>query len=182
MQKAIITACLSTLLASPAFANTEHESQQSNGKFSAGVGSYALVVEADGYSEDQFAGFSVFGDYAFNDHFSLRGQYYSVEHDDFSELEASGLEANAYFGTGLASNGFKAFIGGGFYSEEMEADGFDENFFGAQISGGIGYNWQKVSLDFTLAIRTAGDYADMLDEDEDDVVAASGSLNIAYRF
>ena len=98
---------------SPAFANTEHESQQSNGKFSAGVGSYALVVEADGYSEDQFAGFSVFGDYAFNDHFSLRGQYYSVEHDDFSELEASGLEANAYFGTGLASNGFKAFIGGG---------------------------------------------------------------------
>ena len=64
----------------------------------------------------------------------------------------------------------------------MEADGFDENFSGAQISGGIGYNWQKVSLDFTLAIRTAGDYADMLDEDEDDVVAASGSLNIAYRF
>ncbi len=47
MQKAIRAACLSTLLASPAFANTENESQQSNGKFSAGVGSYALVVEAE---------------------------------------------------------------------------------------------------------------------------------------
>jgi hypothetical protein len=51
------------------------------------------------------------------------------------------------------------------------------------LSGGIGYNWQNVALDFVLAFREKSDYEDMLVGTGVNVdAAASGSLILSARF
>ena len=181
MNKTLLNLALlaaSVLVSSTAFANTE----QDNKHWQVGVGSYAVVVEADDYPDDDFTGFNLSSTYAFTDNVAIRGQYYSLEHDDESDLELSGVDILAFYGTGLLSKGFKAYVGGGFYSETMEMDGFDEDFSGAQINGGIGYNWDAVSLELSIGIRSTGDYEDLIDDSDTDVTAVSSALTVSYRF
>lgn len=158
------------------------EGKQDNKHWQVGVGTYAVLIEADDYGDDDFTGFNLSTTYAINDNFAIRAQYYSTEHDDVSDLDLSGFDFVAYYGTGLMSQGFKAYIGGGFYSESMERDSFDEDFSGAQLNGGIGYNWDQVSLELSAGIRSTGDYEDLIDDSGTDVVAVSSALTLSYRF
>ncbi|WOH36618.1 outer membrane beta-barrel protein [Thalassotalea fonticola] len=147
-----------------------------------GIGTYALVLEPDDsdYDEDEFTGYNLSLTYGATDNVAIKASYYDTEHDDFSQLELSGCELQLLAGTGLASTGFKIYGSFGFYSESMEYDDIDEDFSGAQLGGGIGYNWEQVALDFTLSLRTTSDYEDFAEID--DISAATSSLNIAYRF
>jgi len=139
-----------------------------------------VVIDFDGEENDDFTGFNLSSTYAYSDNVAVRVQYYSLAHDDFSELDLAGFDAVAFYGTGLLSKGFKAYIGGGFFSESMENEYFDEDFSGAQINGGIGYNWDAISLELSVGIRSTGDYEDFVDES--DVTAISCALTVSYRF
>jgi hypothetical protein len=167
------------LISTPAYSASFLQASGKNWEI--GVGSYAVIVEKNNEREE-FGGGSFFASLIFNDHFSIRGSYYSLENTDRDYLDLSGYEVNAYMGEGLQSTGLKAYAGVGLYSETLTYRSTDNDISGAQISGGIGYNWSNISLDFTVSVRTVGDYADYFDKDEDSVTAAGGSLSIAYRF
>lgn len=155
--------------------------QTSGPNWEVGIGSYAMVIDDDNEREE-LAGGSALASFIFNDYFAVRGVYYSVKNDSNRSFDLSGYEMNAYMGTGLKSTGFKAYGGFGFYKETLENGNTDEDISGAQLSGGIGYNWSNVALDLTMSARTVGDYADYFDEDDDDVTAVSGLLSVAFRF
>lgn len=180
----IATAILSSTILFSSLVCAEETEQlvESQKKWNVGISTYAITIDAAAYGDDQFAGYSLSGGYSFSDNVALRGQYYSTEHDIDSSLELSGLDLNVYVGTGLASEGFKAYAGLGVYSETLESSYFqvEEDFSGVQLSGGIGYNWESVSLDFALAIRSTGDYEDF--GTGADTSAVAGSLILAYRF
>jgi len=155
--------------------------------FSVGIGTYASTVAYDNsyYSDDDFSGGALSFAYAFTDQFALRATFFSLEHDDVSDLESKGYDFLAYFGTGLATHGFKAYIGGGLFKDKWEYGPFEETFNGLQLSGGIGYNWDPVSLDLTIGIRDPGDYEDFVNTIpgvDVSAVVVSSSLILSARF
>jgi hypothetical protein len=114
----------------------------------------------------------------------FKGAYYSTEHDDFSDLEADGFDLALYLGTGLASKGFKAYVGGGIFNETWELFGAEEDFSGIQVTGGIGYNWDNIALDFIVGIRDPSDYEDFIEDNlfiDVDPAAVTGSLTLSIR-
>jgi hypothetical protein len=156
-------------------------------KFNVGIGTYALKVAYDGpyLLDDDLSGIGISVSYAFSDQFALRGEYYTLDHDDISALDDTGIDLVIYFGTGLATHGFKAYIGGGIFNETWELLGYEEDFSGLQINGGIGYNWDPVALDFVLGIRDSSDYEDFIQRAlfiNVDAAAISGSLILSARF
>jgi hypothetical protein len=159
------------------------KTQEQEKKFTIGLGTYALNVSFDnapaGTPDDKAYGAGISVSYAFTDNFSIRGEYYSLEHDQFSFLDISGIDVVAYFGTNLASQGFKAYIGGGFFSETWEGGIIELDASGLQLNGGIGYNWSSVALDLVVGIRDPSDYEDIVGLD---AIAASGSLILSARF
>ena len=177
-----ITVVTSALIFSNASLADETTQQvQPSKQWNIGVGTYALIIDEDNSDDITFEGFALSATYAFNDNVSIKGQYYALEEEDFSEIELSGVDMAVHYGTGLASDGFKAYIGLGLYSETLEVGSLEEDFSGAQIAGGLGYNWESVSLDLSLGIRSTGDYEDLAD-DSSDVTAVSSSLVFAIRF
>ena len=164
--------------------NTQAEEQEK--KFNLGMSTYALTIAYSNpfFLDDDLSGFGFNALYAFTDNFAVRGEYYFLEHDDFSPLEVTGVDLVAYFGTGLATQGFKAYIGGGLYNESWSAPGVSsETISGVQLNGGIGYNWEVVALDFSLGIRGTSDYEDTFFLNANtDVAAVSGVLSLSARF
>jgi hypothetical protein len=170
-----------------AFSISAAESTQKIKLWSVGLGSYSSTVNIDGDYGDQdieFDGLNFSTSYAFSDKMAIRASYFALEHSDFSELESSGLDVAAHFGTGLATYGFKAYIGGGFFNDTWSGRSDDETFSGIQLSGGFGYNWDILSLELMVGIRAAGDYADFVEDSggEGDIIAVSSSLLLSVRF
>jgi hypothetical protein len=156
-----------------------------NRKFNVGLGTYALVItnDSDFFDDDRLTGFSISGLYAVSDMFALRAAYYALEHDDFSNIDDTGFDFVGYIGAGLMSEGFKIYGGGGIYTESWDTPTGDESFNGLQLSGGIGYNWKNVALDFVLSLRQKDDYEDVLAGSGVSIEgAASGSLILSARF
>ncbi|MGJ8692623.1 MAG: hypothetical protein ACSHW0_09085 [Thalassotalea sp.] len=110
----------------------------------------------------------------------MKAQYYEVKKDRRSIFEISGVEASIYYGTGLATQSFKAYLGAGIYSEKFKFYHLDDDISGAQITGGLGYNWPKISLELSLNYRSTGDYEDL--GNYNDISATSSSLILSYRF
>lgn len=175
---------LLTFLSFSVFAGTDGPVEK---PFSLGIGTYRSVISLDAplANDDELSGIAFTLGYAVSDMFALRGTYFSLEHDDFSEIESTGYDLLAYFGTGLASQGFKAYIGGGLFKDKWEFGPFSESFDGLQLNGGLGYNWQSVSLDLVLGIRDPGDYEDFANSlfaTSYTATAISTSLLLSYRF
>ena len=145
-------------------------------KFSIGLGTYALTLYYDDSTlvDDEFSGIAISASYAFTDNVAVKGTYYSMDHDYFGALEASGIDLAVVGGTGLATNGFKIYGGGGIFNETLELSGFSdvEKFSGIQLVGGLGYNWDVVAVDLSLALRDADDYADFVGS----VVGGTGTV------
>jgi hypothetical protein len=115
--------------------------------------------------------------------FALRAAYYALDHRDFTNINANGFDAVAYFGTGMVTRGFKVYGGGGYYGENWEASGASESFNGLQLNGGLGYNWENAGLDFMLALRQTSDYEDVLVGSGVAIdVAASATVIVSARF
>ncbi len=154
-------------------------------KFSVGIGTYGLVIvnNSNVFDDDRLSGFGISGQYAVSDMFALRATYFVLDHDDFSNIDDTGFDFVAYFGTGLMTEGFKIYGGGGVFTESWETAGADQSFNGLQLSGGLGYNWESVALDFVLSLRDKSDYQDILVGSGVSVDgAASGSLSLSARF
>ena len=173
---------LSTLsLGTQASANNSEAAAEKN--WSVGLGSYAVTLGSDNsYNSDlNFSGFNLAAGYAFNNHFQLRGTYFSLENDDFSAVESSGFDMMAYGGVGLSKPGFRGYGGAGFFSDKWKFTQFSKSFSGIQLGGGLGYNWGPVALDFVLTLRQADKYADYIYE-SGTYVAMSGNLTVSYLF
>ena len=175
--KALITALTFCLTAT----STVH-AEEAPKHFQMGISSFATTVsfENSGIEDDEFTGFSLYGKGAPTDNFAMRGLYAQQEHDDFQGLDLNALEISALAGTGLATEGFKAYGSFGFFDEELEANNSSIDFNGAMIGAGIGYNWAPVGIDFWFNLRDSSDYEDLFPGA--DVVAASDGLGIAARF
>ncbi|HTN34057.1 MAG TPA: hypothetical protein VL091_08640 [Marinobacter sp.] len=162
------------LLASPfVIANDEMKHGQ------VGIASYATVISPDYTKDEKLGGFAVYGTGAFNDNFAGRLLIGFQSHNDYSEIDITAFEGSLLAGTGLATEGFKAYGSLGFYNEKWEVPGFSEKFGGGMIGGGVGYNWQYVSLEFWMNFRSTSDYEDVLGQN---ATAASGGLGLAGRF
>ena len=151
---------------------------------SVGIGTYASILATDDpfVSDSEFSGIALTVGYTISDQFLIRGTYFSLEDDDFSDIESSGIDLLGYLGTGLTGHGFKAYIGGGIFKDEIKISGFgSEDFSGLQLSGGFGYNWDSVSLDLIVGIRDSSDYEDSVNG-LFDITAVSSSLLLSARF
>jgi len=150
-----------------------------------GVGAQSLTVTND-FEDIEFSGAIVTASYAFSDSFALRGSFHSLENDDESDLTSNSFDIVGYWGTGLQSKGFKGYIGVGLFSDTWELDGFqgEEKFSGAVFSGGLGYSWEYITVDFMLGARTAGDYADLIEDvgGSGTIMAITTSLVLSARF
>ena len=156
--------------------------------FTVGFASYNSVVtveDPDDNTEDyEIYGFAASVGYAISDQFALRATFFSQEEDD-SEFDSSGYDLLVHLGINMASPGFKAYIGGGYFSDEWELDSYSRSFDGLQLNGGIGYNWESIALEFIIGIRDASEYEDFINEkalQEYSAAAASGSLMLSARF
>ena len=188
LNKVVLVSILASLL-SPLSAYAEESATQQEKKFSIGVGTYSLILDNDtsGFKDDEFYGAAISAGYSFTDNIAIKGAYYSLEHDDFKNLEVKGIDLAVVAGIGLATEGFKIYGGAGLFSEKWEVDGFsgNEKFSGAQLVGGLGYNWEYVSLDLSVGIRDNSDYEDFINDSlgiNTDIVAVSGALTISVRF
>ncbi len=176
----ITSVILSSLLIFTSIAEANDEIQKTK-QLSVGFGSYALVIDQDNFGKDEFLGHSLSMTYAFSDSMSMNIQSYTLEHDDYSYIEISGFDMSVYYGTGLISKGFKAYIGVGLYNETREFENIDEDFSGVQLSGGFGYSWNKISLGLLIGVRSTEDYKD-LTNDVGEIIAISSSMVLEYRF
>ena len=153
--------------------------------WSVGVGVQSLTITND--DEDaKFSGSIITASYAFSDSLAVKGSIHSLENDDYSELISDSFDIIGYWGTGLQSEGFKAYIGAGLFSDTWEVDGYqeDEKFSGVVFSGGLGYSWEYVTVDFMLGARQAEDYADLVEESggSGTIMAVTTSLVLSARF
>jgi hypothetical protein len=187
MNKFLTSICFSAI-SLLTFSISAAESNQEIKLWSVGIGSYSTTVNIDGNYGDEdieFDGLNFSTSYAFSDKMAIRANYFVLEHTDLSELESSGLDVSAHFGTGLATYGFKAYIGGGFFNDTWSSGrSEDETFSGIQLNGGFGYNWDVVSLELMVGIRAASDYADFVEDagGEGEIIAVSSSLLLSARF
>lgn len=181
LKKALLIATVS-LAATPAFSNEVSEQK----RFSVGIASFATVLSYDTYyavENDEFSGFALFGTAAVNDNVAFRLAYANQSYDDDSNLDLTAIEGSLIAGTGLATTGFKAYGSIGFFSETLEYSGLSEefDFSGLMLGGGIGYNWNPISLEFWINFRDSSDYEDFSGGGVD-VTAVSGGLGLSARF
>lgn len=164
--------------------NTQADEQEK--KFTLGAGTYDLRIAYDNSSlvDGYFSGVGVSASYAFTNKYAIRGEYYRLEHDDDSGLDVDGFDLVGYYGTGLITKGIKAYVGGGIFTEMHDSSNLTENFKGLQLNGGIGYNWDAVSLEFVLGIRDVSEYKDYIEDTggiSTKARAVSGSIIFSAR-
>lgn len=148
-------------------------------KINLGIGNYVLKVKYDNGNELTLNGVGISATYTLSDQLAVRAVAYSIDESD-SSIDASGVDLVAYYGTGLASRGFKAYIGGGLFLENWDIAGNPADLNGIQINGGFGYNWDQVSLDYIVGIRAPGEYDDFNPTSTDRAI--TGSLMLSVKF
>jgi hypothetical protein len=156
-------------------------------QFSVGIGTYGSTVAYDNsnLSDDDFSGGALSFAYVFTDQFAVRATFFSLENNDDSNWDSKGYDLLGYFGAGMLRHGFKGYIGGGLFRDKWEYGGYDQTFDGLQLSGGIGYNWDPVSLDLIIGIRDPGDYENFVNNipgSDASATVVSSSLIISARF
>jgi len=166
-----------------AYSDTEPKS------FNLGIGIYSLQVyeklSGETYSNDsdRLNGAALSVAYMLTNKVAFRGTYYSLNRGNFPDTDASGFDALAYYGNGMAMRGFKWYIGGGYFSEEWNIMTESNSFSGLQLSGGFGYNWERYSFDMLLHMRDASDYDKHLSEPGTEISTAGVlSMMISARF
>ena len=174
--KIVIAAVSAALFSSAAVADTQER------KFSVGLTSYATTIDFP-QGEDDASGIAVTAMGAFNPvglgHIGFIANYAVMEHDTFSMIDITSIDASLIWGRNLTLPGFKFYVGGGFFSEKWKAGNFNQTFSGGQLTGGIGYNFDRVGLDLFVNARS-GDSYEVMGTKADS--AASAGLSISYRF
>ena len=136
----------------------------SNKHFNLGAGKYKMVLSNNIASDDEFTGYVLSAQYAYTDNVAARISFYITEEENYMQFDNDGLEMLALFGSGLYTEGFKIYIGAGYFSEDWQLTTLSASHNGLMLSGGIGYNWKIISVDLILGIREVGDYQDLADQ------------------
>jgi len=152
-------------------------------KFSVGVSSYATSVDFPQGTDDA-SGIGLTATAVFNTlgvgHLGLMANYAAMEHDQVNAIDVTNVDASLIWGKNLATEGFKFYVGGGFFSEKWEAGNLlNETFSGVQLTGGIGYNFDRIALDLFVNARPGSGYKFQGTEADG---AATAGLSISYRF
>lgn len=150
------------------------------------IGTYAIVVDYDDYRipDDDLSGHALSYTHVF-DSVALRVNLYGTDHDEIPGLDVGGSEILLLGGSNLAGHGFKIYGGGGVFGETWESPSEETDISGLELVGGLGYNWKKVAIDFTVGLRGVRDYEDRksaLVGRNVHAGAASSSLTIGIRF
>ena len=153
MLKIIQRSLLLSTLFLGAQVNAQEVSSAHERNWSVGIGSYAFVVVDDQDNNDDdinFSGFNLAAAYAFNNHFQVRATYFSLENNDYNNVDSEGYDLMAYGGVGFSQKGFRGYGGAGFFSDKWSFDNQNDTFSGFQLGGGLGYNWGPVGFLFIL--------------------------------
>lgn len=132
--------------------------------FNLGAGKYKMVLSNNTGSDDEFTGYALSAQYAYTDNVAARISLYNTEEESYRQFDNDGVEILALFGTGLYTEGFKIYVGAGYFSEDWQLTTLRASHNGLMLSGGIGYNWKIVSVDLIIGIRDVGDYQDLADQ------------------
>jgi len=148
-----------------------------------GIASWGLTISdlnapAD-QSDTQFNGAALTYQFSFNNHIAARLNLYSAEHEDFSNVSINGMDGQLLLTTNARHNGFKFYLGGGYFDEKWSDENMEISFSGAQFIFGLGYNWSRVGLDLTGGIRPQSAY-DV--SDEADLLFITSSIRLTFRF
>ena len=136
----------------------------SNKHFNLGAGKYKMVLSNNTGFDDEFTGYALSAQYAYTDNVAARISLYSTEEESYMQFDNDGVEILALFGSGLYTEGFKIYVGAGYFSEDWQLTALSASHNGLMLSGGIGYNWKIISVDLILGIRDVGDYQDLADQ------------------
>lgn len=132
--------------------------------FNLGAGKYRMVLSNNTSFDDEFTGYALSAQYAYTDNVAARISLYDTEEKSYRQFDNDGLEILALFGTGLYTEGFKLYIGAGYFSEDWQLTTLSASHNGLMLSGGIGYNWKIIAVDLILGMRHVGDYQDLADQ------------------
>ena len=132
--------------------------------FNLGAGKYKMVLSNNTSFDDEFTGYALTAQYAYTDNLAARIILYSTEEESYMQFDNDGMEILALFGSGLYTEGFKIYIGAGYFSEDWQLTTLNASHNGLMLSGGIGYNWKIISVDLILGIREVSDYQDLADQ------------------
>ncbi len=154
--------------------------------FNIGIGTYALTVSYDDYyssrPDDNFDGIALTASYAFANFFSIRGNFYSLDHEYLSNIDIEGTELTLLFGMGLERNGLRAYGGPGIFDEDRKSSNSSENYSGIQLNGGIGYSWQHIALDLFVTIRDPSDYETASIYNYEETIVVTAFFSVAAKF
>ena len=150
-------------------------------KINLSFGTYAVAVAyVDSFiSDETLTGTAFSGSYALSNNIAFRGTIFSLTHDDFSDVDASGTDIMALFGNNFTEQGFKGYLGAGIYNESWKGPSGSLSFNGIQLNGGIGYNWDAIALDLLIGIRDSGDYNSQANVE---TAVVSSSFSLSARF
>lgn len=149
-------------------------------KSTLGIGSYAVVIDSDGY-KDNFFGIGIFGSTAISRNLVLRAGIYGTAHEDYEDdFTLSGIDLQMLFGKNLARRGFKFYAGLDYFKETVEIDlgglgTFEDDYSDLGLILGLGYNFRNVAIDWYGVGRSNEEYGDGVD-------VGAGSLMISMRF
>jgi hypothetical protein len=132
--------------------------------FNLGAGKYKMVLSNNTGIDDEFTGYALFAQYAFTDNVAARISLYNTEEESYIQFDNDGGEMLALFGAGLYTEGFRIYVGAGYFSEDWQLTTLSASHNGLMLSGGIGYNWKIISVDLILGIRDVSDYQDLSDQ------------------
>lgn len=152
-----------------------------------GIAGYAVSVDysLSTVGSDDLAGFAGFYTFAPIKNFAVRTGYFSMDHATAALIDVTGFDIQLLVSNNFTDPGFRIYGGVGHFREQWGAPFAKLKIRGPQGTVGIGYNFEKVSLDWWVTIRSAGGYDEFLTAAtgiDPGASAASSGLMAAVRF
>ncbi len=155
-----------------------------------GLASYAIDVVVDNYTNDPYAydGGAIFYTGAISDSLALRLGAYGVVYDKNSDESITGTEVSLLIGSGLRSEGFKAYVGLGQYKETVNWSNSygvsveSDEFSGFLFTLGLGLNIGPIALDASMSARDMTEYEDARGTAAESITAVSTAIIASVRF
>jgi len=159
------------------------QAEETERKISISFGTYALSIShADLFQSDEtltLSGTAFSASYAISNNIAFRGTVFSLTDDDFPDIDSSGVDIMALFGSGFTAQGFNGYLGAGIFIDSWRNSNANQNFDGIQLNGGIGYNWEALSLNLLFGLRESGEYDN---QGNSFTAVVSTSFNLSVRF
>jgi len=177
-QKKFNLRILSLVLLSGLFSTQAIAAEGDDAIGTVGLGSYVLSLAINSNTYD-YSGSALTVGFNFNSWASIYGHVYALTNTTWETEKIDGSDIMIRFGK--TGDGLMGFGSLGYYSETLSDTGYPSvDFSGTFIGYGIGYNWEHVSLVLEGSARGTNEYETFANST--DVIAATGSLNISYRF